>query len=366
MYNLFKGLAVSREEAIRNDERAQIFTDHIDTIWCSGDRAASEYMHNWIAHLIQKPWIKMSVVPALKGGQGVGKGIAIGKIGAILGDLHFLQVLATEMLTGQFQQDKLKTNLLTFLDECTYAGDKKTASRLKGLFSEDTRLINTKYVNAYQVKNTSNHIIAGNFDSLVLVESDDRRFFCLNTDNKFAGVQTEESARYFNLLGSVDIKHIAYYYYNRDISKFNYRQRPSTEYLRVQKKENLSHEIAWLEECLQTGRLCDFDLCDFDRDNCEHGIGLFGSDISEKTVYISYQRFAQQPSRRFQGTPVSKAALRRTLANVLNGEFRTRYAGARGQQVHMYMFGEWEICRNRFCAYVKESDWHWETENMEN
>ena len=47
----------------------------------------------------------------------------------------------------QFQSEKVKTNLLTFLDECTFAGDKKQASQLKGLLSEGTRKWEAKFLN---------------------------------------------------------------------------------------------------------------------------------------------------------------------------------------------------------------------------
>ena len=215
MFNLFRGLAISREKSIEDKEQAKIVTDHVLNIWCKGAEELCAFLLDWMAHLVQRPGEKMIAAPVLKGGQGAGKGIIIQMLGDILGHEHFIAATRLESITGTFQEDKIKTNLLTFLDECTFAGDKKQSSVLKGLLSEQYRRWEAKFVNPIRVKNYSNFIVASNYDEIVLVEHDDRRWFCLEVDSKYAGPQTPESAAYFNRLSSVDVRHFAHFLYTQ-------------------------------------------------------------------------------------------------------------------------------------------------------
>ena len=72
-----------------------------------------------------------------------------------------------------------------------------------------------------------------------MVEVDDRRWLCLEVSDKYRG-----NVEYFTKLIAVDIRHVAYFLYNRDITQFNPRgfnprQMPSTEYQHTQKILNI-------------------------------------------------------------------------------------------------------------------------------
>jgi hypothetical protein len=250
-FNLFRGLGIPPEAAVQDDAAAQLVEDHVRTIWCCGDKRTGDFMMNWMAHLVQKPGVKMGTAPVLKGGQGAGKGILIQKLGTILGQEHFISVLSLDAVTGTFQEEKVKTNLLTFLDECTFAGDKRQASILKGLLSEDMRKWEAKFLNPIRVKNHSNFIVASNYDQIVHVEQDDRRWVCLKVDNRYSGPETAESRTYFNALGAVDPRAFAWLLYHRDITTFRSRAIPPTQYGREQKTINFESPVAFVEHILR-------------------------------------------------------------------------------------------------------------------
>ena len=252
-FNMFRGLAITLGMAVEADVTA--FTDHIRTIWCKGNNELSEYLLNWMAHLIQFPGTKMCATPVLKGGQGAGKGIIVQILAMILGLPHFMQVTNVEEITGVFQEDKIKTNLLTFMDECTFAGDKKQSSILKGLLTEAWRHWNAKFINPVRVKNCSNYIVASNYDRIVFVETDDRRWLLIEVDDRYAGPQTPESKEYFARLLATDPRHVAHFLYNRDLSSFNPRQIPKTDYQRHQKRINFDSAMVWLNKMLEDGEL---------------------------------------------------------------------------------------------------------------
>ena len=61
------------------------FFKHILKRWCDNDVNQYNFMINWFAHLIQKPWEKMRTSLILMGDEGAGKGCVIEIIAKILG-----------------------------------------------------------------------------------------------------------------------------------------------------------------------------------------------------------------------------------------------------------------------------------------
>jgi hypothetical protein len=243
-FNLFRGLAIPEHQAIEGD--IKVWLEHLETIICCNQQKEFEYMLGWSAHLIQRPGVKMCAVPAMKAGQGAGKGMMVQPLARILGIDHYYQVTNLDYLTGNFQQEKLKTNLLTFIDECTFSGDKKQQGQLKGLITEDTRQLNIKFINPITIRSCTNFIIASNYEQIVLVEKDDRRYLILSVDSRWVGPQTKESELYFNRLRAVDDKAIAHFLYNYDLSNFNPKSIPQTEYQKYQKRINFDTAEEWI------------------------------------------------------------------------------------------------------------------------
>ena len=66
---------------------------------------------------------------------------------------HFISATSLDAVTGTFQEERMKTNLLTFLDECTFSGDKRQSSILKGLLSEAWRKWEAKFINPIRIRN---------------------------------------------------------------------------------------------------------------------------------------------------------------------------------------------------------------------
>ena len=359
VYNLFRGLGVPREECIQNDEQAEVFTGHILDIWCSGDQKLCDFLLDWMAHLVQRPGVKMVCTPVLQGGQGAGKGIIVQMLGDILGHEHFIAATSLDAVTGTFQEDKAKTNLLTFLDECTFAGDLRQSSILKGLLSEAVRRWEAKYVNPIRIRNWSNYIVASNYEEIVYVEVDDRRWLCLRVNDKYAGPQTPESQAYFNTLAVVPIHHIAHLLYNRDISKFNPRAMPSTDYKRYQKRINFDTVHGWVELCLQDGQFDTTYLTTGAQDELVsparwvEGVGV----MSKKALYASYTHFAKQPGQKFKKV-VTETSLFKSLYR-LTGSVATK-RGSKGIQVPCVEFAGLEKCRAAFAKMVHEPEWEWE------
>lgn len=181
-FNLYRGPAITEDMSVQDDEAVKIVTDHIRTRLASGNAKITTYLLDWMAHLVQRPWIQMITVPVFKGGQDEDRRVIGQKLGAIIGSAHIMAV------TGQFQEERIKTSLLTFLDGCTFASDRKQRSNLKRVLSDGWR---RWHLNSIRIQNSS--------------------------DSRWV---TAESKSYFGKLAAVDPRHFAYFLYNRDISNF--------------------------------------------------------------------------------------------------------------------------------------------------
>jgi hypothetical protein len=349
MFNLFRGLAIPKDQAVQDDYQASIVTDHVLTIWCRGSEEHCAYLLDWMAHLVQRPGVKMIATPVLKGGQGAGKGVIVQMLGDILGAEHFISATCLETVTGTFQEEKTKTNLLTFLDECTFAGDKKQSSVLKGLLSETYRKWEAKFVNPIRVKNYSNFIVASNYDEIVLVEQDDRRWFCLEVDSKYAGPQTHESTAYFKRLTSVDVRHFAHFLYNRDISNYNPRAIPSSNYHRHQKLLNFDTVTTWLEQVLRNGGDADADLKLSANE---------GTRFAKKAIFEHYHHSKAADSK-YKNKVGDKAFFKKLYA-LLPEMPRNKKMGPRGNQVPAIIFPPLPRCKELFEKAMHETQWEWD------
>ena len=347
-FNMFRGFAIPREKAVEGDVKPFIW--HIEHMWCKGDKKVSDYLLNWMAHLIQRPGIRMMTAPVLKGGQGAGKGIIINQfLAAIIGPASFLQCLTMDELTGKFTGEAIKTNLLCFLDEATFGGDKKQASVLKGLISEPTRKFELKHVNQVTIANYSNLIVASNYDTMVRVEKDDRRFLCLEVDSRFSGPQTEESREYFDKLGAVSVAAVAYYLYNRDISEFHKTMRsvPSTAYTRHQKTINFESPLAFVHELLDEGSHFD-----------EEGVG---EDVCKNQLFSEYGRFCD--TDKFSKKVVKGDFFKELHRIVGRDNVVTSRPTTNGRRYHSVRIKSQAVARQNFCNEVKEQPetWTWST-----
>jgi hypothetical protein len=214
---------------------------------------------NALASIVQRPWQKLGVTIVLQGEPGSGKGIIITEfLAKIIGPYHFSHITGLEQICGKFNAPALATACLVYADEVTCGGNKHYAAKLKTLTTEPRHTIENKYVPALSVESFANYILSSNEELVVPVEHKDRRYFALQTDNKFSGSQsTEEKTKYFDTLLTVPVILVAKYLYQWDLSGFNPRRVPTTDLQRTQKLLTLKPDgvDTWLLRCIEKGVL---------------------------------------------------------------------------------------------------------------
>jgi hypothetical protein len=208
------------------------------------------------------------------------------------------------------------------------------------LLSECDRHFEAKFVNGFTLRNYSNFIIASNYDNIVLVDKDDRRFLCLEVDSKYSGPQTPESKQYFDALRNVDVRHFAHYLYTRDITGWNSRAAPSTEYMRYQKKANFGSVLDFLEDILQKDE------------------GLFEQQLQFKhVVYDLYTTFCEQDGQKYKNTEGERTFWRflRSAITITDAGQNKNFS-APNRQVRLPTR---QTAREMFMHAVKEPAWDW-------
>lgn len=258
-WNKWKGLPIRKEEADKsNIKDCQAILDHLKNILCKGDQVAYEYILSWLAFIVQKKK-KTGVALCFKSKQGAGKGIFIeGYLRRIFGE-YFYQTSDIEDLIGNFNVQST-CKLLINLNEASWGGNKKQDGKVLSLITEPKVIVREKNITNYQVDDYSNYIYDTNKDYFANINIGGRRHFCVECDDKYAGIQTEESKKYFdNILPDKNPEKVmafAKFLYNRDISNFNPRNFKETELQQEQVEQGYDTFTNWWKKCLSEDDIC--------------------------------------------------------------------------------------------------------------
>lgn len=248
-YNLWRGFSVAARPG-----DCSLFLSHLRDNVCQGDETLYHYLMCWLARMVQRPGEPGHVAVVLRGGKGVGKSYVAKEIGYLFGR-HFLHVSNPSHLVGNFNSH-LRDAVFLFADEAFYAGDKRHASILKTLITEDTLQIEAKGIDVETAPNYVHLMMASNDEHVVPASGDERRFFVLDV-----GQAQQQNTAYFGAIadqldngGREALLHLLLTY---DISEFRVQDVPQTQALRDQKDLSLSPEEDWWLNKLLDGQLLD-------------------------------------------------------------------------------------------------------------
>jgi hypothetical protein len=252
IFNIWKGLKINQSHMKDFDVNdAKPIIDHIYNIWCSQNQEYFDYVMNWFAHILQFPYKKTGVVVCLKSNkEGSGKGIIMNKLRKIIGDNHYFQCNNLDQLTGSFN-GVAEGKILINLDEAVWGKDKKKEGMLKNIITEETKFVNKKNKESYIIEDYCNYIITTNNDCFAPAVEGGRRFFALNLNNKFSGVQNENKKEYFKSVNEAPSGAFAKYLFERDISTFNPREFKKTDLLQEQIQHSWCSVRKWWFNVLQ-------------------------------------------------------------------------------------------------------------------
>jgi hypothetical protein len=247
-YNMWRGFAY--EPKIGDGH--ELFLAHVRQNACGDDQSLYDYVVGWMARAVQCPDEPGQTAIVLRGDQGVGKGILVKTFGHLFGR-HYIHVSNALHLTGNFNAH-LRDCVLLFADEAFYAGDKRHASTLKTLITEDSIMVEPKGVDTEMAANCLHLMMASNEDWVVPAGINERRFCVLDVSDKHI-----QDVKYFGRMiiamkagGYASLLHLLL---NYDLSKFNIRNLPQTSALQDQKIQSFDPVHDWWFNKLMDGKL---------------------------------------------------------------------------------------------------------------
>ncbi len=207
-----------------------------------------EYIINWMARAVQRPWEPGHVALVLKGKKGTGKS-SLGSYFCRLFGRHGMHVTSPSLLSGRFNAH-LRDVCALFADEAFWAGDKTGEGILKGLITESAIAYEGKGQNAEMGRNCVHLIQASNETWVAPATMDERRFavFEVSDDRRDKGFWD----RLRRQMEGPGLAAMLWDLLQRDLSGFDVFRIPQTEALAQQKLRSMEPLEAWLYE-LATG-----------------------------------------------------------------------------------------------------------------
>lgn len=152
VFNTYEGVLITRQEAEAYvadipdwRERIESWVQHVKEVVTGGEEQGFNFVLDWLAHILQKPWEKPLTHPQMSSVEGGGKGLFLQPMKRILGR-GFLHISdAQSELNGSFN-GHLANAILVFDDEATFSKDPRSRSKMKTKITEDTQVINDKFV----------------------------------------------------------------------------------------------------------------------------------------------------------------------------------------------------------------------------
>ena len=235
VYNMWKGFDVEKMKPVEESTipgLIHLIKKHIDDVITAGVGAHSEFIHLYLANILQRPWLKSQVAIFLFGAQGCGKGIIFEFFRLkILGKQCSYQTSKPENdLFGRFANGAVNRVFIQ-VDEVKSLHDH--SDQLKDFITNPTLNYEKKGKDTIVVSNLANVLLTSNNANALSISPDDRRFALFECSSVHKG-----DTEYFQALGEhlqrPDVAR-AYYQYLMSLDLSDYptsfqHKRPVTEF----------------------------------------------------------------------------------------------------------------------------------------
>lgn len=211
----------------------KLFLHHVI---CSGDKAAYEYLINFLAHMLQKPNEKPGVIIVLLGGEGIGKGTVEHIIRKIFSATTIL-ISDVDSVVGRFNA-VLERAYVVFMDEALFHGNLKSTERLKSFVTSQFIQIEEKHQPERSIESFHRFFAASNSEHFAHIDHDNRRMFYLKVSECYKG----DHQYWNNLYAAIDggeVEAMVDDLLSIDLTQFVVRDRPESKELLEQKIESL-------------------------------------------------------------------------------------------------------------------------------
>lgn len=238
MLNMWRGFAFEPRPGSWALLKSLIFES-----FCQWDDKSYDYIMDWMARAVQRPWEPAGTALVFRGKKGTGKG-TLGRAFYRLFGQHGMHFASRELLTGHFNAH-LKDCVALFADEAFYAGDKQGESVLKAFITEPALMYEEKGKNPVMGRNCLHVIMASNLDWVVPAGIDnERRFAVFEVDDDHHNKWYWDAL--YDELNNGGMSAMLHELLRRDASGFDSLSVPQTAALAAQKAHAMDPMADWL------------------------------------------------------------------------------------------------------------------------
>lgn len=214
---------------------------YLVSLWTRKDTALTEYVLNWLAHMIQKPTENPGVMLILTGQKGCGKDTLCNFLSTwVVGEKLSKSYGSTELFFDHY--DSKQNKIFVRLQEANRATCLKYQDLLKSFITSETLNVNEKHKASFLTPNYCRFIFTTNKGNPVAFTEQERRFLILPCSTE----RTNDSAFWIPLYNTFFCqeagKVVGEYLQSRDITGFNPRVYPVSDYQEAVIDTELSSE----------------------------------------------------------------------------------------------------------------------------
>jgi hypothetical protein len=209
-------------------------------------------MMDWIAHLVQRPYLKMTWSPVLVSThEGLGKNFLFNIVSHLVGHWNTKNVSA-----GVFNKTFntfLSSSVLILINELEEIDSRKRyeiVSKLKSYITESTQTIEPKGVDPYSAEIFANFILFSNREDALHIKDDSRRFLVhINHQNPRSEAYY---SKLFDWLSNGGHESVYRFMAERNVSEFPYKGRaPHTDSMDLMVEAGRSNEEGTILEAIE-------------------------------------------------------------------------------------------------------------------
>jgi hypothetical protein len=290
-FNLWRGFAI---EPRKGWQKQQTLLRHIGEIICRRDQPKFWYLLRWLAWTVQNPDKQAGVVIVLKSPkQGTGK-TTLGVVMLSIFGQHGALIDDKERLLGRFN-DWLETTPFVLGEEVLWAGDHKTADKLKSLITADTIRAERKFGNCRSIPNRLHVIMTTNHEHGVAAGVGDRRYVVLEVDDKRAGNKAWFD-RLYRDLNTGGTNEFLYLLQNLQLGDWHPRAILKTAEATEQQRMSSDSVSQWAKACIDADAIIG--------EARYSGVYDLGARISVESLREAYTGYCKQYSLRPVGPDV--------------------------------------------------------------
>jgi Family of unknown function (DUF5906) len=180
-YNLWRGWGVEPKSG-----DCSIIHAHIRDVIADSDDAKANYILDWCAHMVQRPWEKPGVALVLKGRKGTGKSLLTEILTGLVGRRNAVITADGRGLFGKFNWH-LADKVLIGAEEAFFARNRALNDKLKHLLTGTEIEVEQKFGHRTTMKSMHRMIITSNHADVVEISADERRFFVCDVSDQRRG-----------------------------------------------------------------------------------------------------------------------------------------------------------------------------------